>query len=160
MAVVKMKEPVQAQIRTADSKCPEGVRCEIAVANGQTIITDEPEERGGGNSAASPLQHFTASLAACQTVQVVKVAEAMRFKHGAIDIVATTTTDRVPAVDGKDKVMRFRAAGMEINIETDETPERIERLKKISEDRCPVGNLFADAGFEPVVSWNILPLKS
>ena len=104
--------------------------------------------------------YFTTSLAACQNVQVVKTAEAMRFKHGAININCSTKTDRVPGLETDNTVMRFCAAEMTIEIETDEPEKRIERLKEVSEDRCPVGNLFTDAGYEPVVTWKILPMPS
>jgi len=93
-------------------------------------------------------------------VQIVKVAEAMRFNHGAININCSTTTDRLPGVEDGKTVMRFCAAEMTIEIETDEPENKIERLKTISEDRCPVGNLFSDAGYEPVVTWKILPMPS
>lgn len=155
---IKQKEGGGPSTRTARSLCREKVRCEIE-AGGHTIITDEPESRGGDDSGASPLAHLTASLAACQTVQIVKVAEAMRFNHGAIAIEVSTTTDRVAGVKGNDRVMRFTAATLVIDIETDEPAERLERLALLSEDRCPVGNLFADAGFAPDVKWNAKPLK-
>ena len=145
-------------MRTVESTCPEGVRCEVLAMDGHTIITDEPPERGGTGTAASPLMHFTASLATCQTVQIEKVAEAMRFKHGAINIKAATTTDLVPGVEGNDKVTRFCGAEMVIEIETDEPEKRVERLKTLSEDRCPVGNIFTDAGCEPAVTWNVVPM--
>lgn len=159
MVTVRQKQPAGATTRTVESACATGVRCDISVAGGHTIVTDEPAERGGGNEGASPLAHFTASLAACQTVQIVKVAEAMRFRHGAINIHTATTTDRVPGVDGNDKVMRFSAAELTIDIETDEPAQRVARLRTLSEDRCPVGNLFTDAGYEPAVTWNVLPMK-
>lgn len=161
MATVREKEPSLAQVRTVDSSCKEAVLCEVKAQDGHTIITDEPAERGGTGTAASPLMHFTASLAACQTVQIVKVAEAMRFNHGAINIKAETTTDRVEGLEGKDaRVMRFCGAKMIIDIETDEPQKRLERLQQISEDRCPVGNIFTDAGYEPEVVWNVLPMPS
>ena len=157
---IKHKQPIGKQVRVVDSKCESGVRCEVhAVNDDQMIIIDEPVERGGTGTAASPLMHLTASLATCQSVQIVKVAEAMRFTHGAININTSTTTDRVAPIEGDVKVMRFIGAEMTINIETNETPERIERLQRLSEDRCPVGNLFTDAGYPPVITWNILPLS-
>ena len=160
MAVVKQKQPAGRQGRVADSNCPEGVRCEISLDGGHSIVTDEPIERGGTDTATSPLMIFTSSLAACQTVQIVKVAEAMRFKHGAINIHAETVTDRVDgSAGGSNKVMRFCGAKMIIDIETDETPERLARLQKVSQDQCPVGNLFSDAGYEPEVIWNPRPMK-
>tara|TARA_Y100000780_G_C13328061_1_gene280302 strand:+ start:228 stop:476 length:249 start_codon:yes stop_codon:yes gene_type:complete len=82
MAVAKMKEVVERKLRVVDVKCKEGTRCEVDTNDGHTVITDEPEVRGGTDTATSPLMYFTTSLGACQTVQIIKVAEAMRFKHG------------------------------------------------------------------------------
>ena len=158
MAVAKLKDPEGAKVRTVDSKSENGIKCEITVPDGHTFLTDEPVERGGTDTATSPLMYFTASLAACQTVQIHKVAKAMRINHGAINIHVETTTDRIPGVDGSSKVMRFCAAEMVVDIETDASREQVERLMKLSEDQCPVGNLFADAGYEPVLTFNILPM--
>ena len=158
MAIVQ-KEQTSASLRSVEAVCTAGVRCEISTPEGHTIITDEPPKRGGENAGPSPLACLTASLASCQAVQIVKVAEAMRFEHGTIAITASTSTDRLASDKGNDKVMRFFAADLAISIETDEKPERVERLKVLSEDRCPVGNLFADAGYEPTISWAVLPMS-
>jgi uncharacterized OsmC-like protein len=156
---IKQKAPQGASARSASLRMEEGVRCEIEVPGGHTIVTDEAAARGGTDSGASPLAHLTAALASCQAVQIHKVASAMRFKHGAITIRCGTTTDRIAGVDGGDKVMRFCAASLDIDIETDEPKDRLDRLAKLSEDACPVGNLFTDAGFAPVITWNALPPK-
>ena len=159
MVMVKQKEQVGRRTLHVKSVCKEGVRCEIESGK-HTIITDEPAERGGTDTGAAPLQHLTAALAACQTVQIHKVAEAMRFKHGAITIQADCTTDMIDGLEGNnDGVMHFCEAALIIDIETNESEKKIERLKALSEDRCPVGRLFADAGYEPTCTWNILPLK-
>jgi uncharacterized OsmC-like protein len=155
---IKQKAGAAGSTRSVEATCQAGVRCEISTPEGHTVITDEPVERGGTNTGASPLAFLTASLASCQVVQIIKVAEAMRFTHGTIAITASTTTDRVASDKGDDRVMRFCAADLVINMETDEPSEKVARLKTLSEDRCPVGNLFADAGFEPTISWNIQPL--
>ena len=55
--------------------------------------------------------------------------------------------------------MRFCAAEMVVDIETDETEEKVSRLMQLAEDQCPVGNLFADAGYEPALTFNILPRR-
>ncbi len=157
---IRSKQPIGKQVRVVETKCESGVLIEgHSVNDNQTIMIDEPVERGGTGTAASPLMHLTASLGACQTVQIVKVAQAMRFKHGAINIKTSTTTDRVAAVEGDEKVMRFIGAELIIDIETNESEKKIERLKLLSEDRCPVGQLFTDAGYPPTIIWNILPLE-
>jgi len=161
MAVAKMKEAVGRKIRIADSKCAiGGVRCEVDVHDGHTIITDEPTERGGTDTATSPLMYFTTALGTCQTVQIIKVAEAMRFKHGAINIHTETTTDLIDGIEGNNNgVMHFVGATLNIEIETNEPAAKLERLAALSEDRCPVGRLFADAGFEPECIWTSIPLS-
>jgi uncharacterized OsmC-like protein len=161
MVAIKQKEQVGRRDRVVASTCKAGgVRCEVT-AEGHTIVTDEPAERGGTDTAAPPLYHLAASLAACQTVQIVKVAEAMRFTHGDINIDASATTDLIDGLEGNaNGVMHFCEAEMTINIETDESEKKIERLKALSEDRCPVGRLFTEAGYTPRVTWNIVPMPA
>jgi uncharacterized OsmC-like protein len=161
MAEVKQKEQVGRRAREVRSTCKAGgVICEVSTAEGHTIVTDEPAERGGTDTGAAPLYHLAASLAACQTVQIVKVAEAMRFKHGDINIDCSAVTDLIEGLEGNaNGVMHFCEAELIIDIETDESEKKIERLKALSEDRCPVGRLFIEAGYPPRVIWNILPMK-
>ena len=160
MAVARQKAPEGRRVRVVQSSCTSGVRCEIK-AGKHTIITDEPTERGGTDTGAAPLMHLTAALASCQTVQIEKVAEAMRFKHGAINIEARCTTDLIDGIEGNNNgVMQFCDAELIIELETNETPQKVERLKALSEDRCPVGRLFDEAGYPPRVTWNIQPMKA
>lgn len=160
MVAVKQKEQVGRRDRNISMTCKAGgVRCEVQ-AEGHTIITDEPAERGGKDTGAPPLYHLAASLAACQTVQIVKVAEAMRFSHGDISIDASATTDLIDGLEGNNNgVMHFCEAELNITIETDESEKKVERLKALSEDRCPVGRLFMEAGYPPTLNWTVVPMK-
>ena len=123
MAEVKQKEKVGRRAREVRSTCKAGgVVCEISTGEGHTIRTDEPEERGGTNTGAAPLYHLAASLAACQTVQIHKVAEAMRFAHGDINIDCSATTDLIDGMEGNANcVMHFCEVEMNIDIETNES---------------------------------------
>lgn len=160
MVEVKQKEQVGRRDRDVRSVCKAGgVRCEVS-AEGHTIITDEPAERGGKDTGAPPLYHLAASLAACQSVQIVKVAEAMRFELGDINIDCAATTDLIEGLEGNaNGVMHFCEATMTIDIETDESDKKFDRLIRLSEDRCPVGRLFTEAGYPPNVTWNKIPMK-
>lgn len=162
MVEVKQKEQVGRKVREVRSSCKAGgVVCEVSTGEGHTIVTDEPTERGGTDTASAPLFHLAASLATCQTVQIIKVAEAMRFKHGDINIDCSTVTDLIDGLEGNNNgVMHFCEAEMIIDIETDESEKKVERLKALSEDRCPVGRLFMEAGYTPKLTWNILPMPS
>ena len=65
----------------------------------------------------------------------------------------------IDGIDGNNNgVMHFVGATLHIKIETNETAAKLERLAALSEDRCPVGRLFADAGFEPKCIWTAIPL--
>ena len=159
MAAIKLKEKPEGRIRIAKSiNQPGTVRCDITMDNHQIII-DEPAERGGKDEAASPLLHFSAALASCQTVQVVKVAEAMRLKIGEIKIDAVLELGSGEGREKDSRIIRFQVAKMIISVETNESEAKIERLKQLSIDRCPIGALLDDAGIEPEVTWNILPLS-
>ena len=160
MAVIKKKEQLGRRTRVVKSTSVAGMRCDVT-AGDHKITTDEAKGRGGNSEGAPPLFHLTAALASCQTVQIKKVAEAMRFKHGAVNIMATATTDLIDGVEGnRDGVMHFNEAEMFIEIETNESEFKIERLKALSEDRCPVSRLFAEAGYPPKMTWTVSPLKS
>ena len=160
MVALKKKDLVGRRSRDVKSVCKAGgVRCEVS-AEGHTIITDEPAERGGKDTGAPPLYHLAAALAACQSVQIVKVAEAMRFDLGDITIDCSAVTDLIDGLEGNTNgVMHFCEASMIIDIETDESEKKFERLIRLSEDRCPVGRLFTEAGYPPNVTWNRVPMK-
>ena len=72
MAVAKMKEVVERKLRVVDVKCKEGTRCEVDTNDGHTVITDEPEVRGGtdyGDIAADVFHDFPRCLPDCSDHQ-------------------------------------------------------------------------------------------
>jgi len=152
--MVRQKE-VESSSRDATAVWTHGMRCDVTTGSGFSIVTDEPPERDGNSEGATPLEHLTAALASCQATQIAKVAKAMRFACGEVTVTATAVTDYTSSEKGNDRVLRFDAPDLDVLIETDEPPERVERLRILSEDRCPVGNLFGDAGLRPVIRWEV-----
>lgn len=158
MTTLRIKEIQEANTRTAKSVMPAGgLRCDVEMEGHRTII-DEPPERGGTDQGATPLLHFSAGFASCQTVQIAKVAESMRMKFGEIKIDATIDTGRDDGREAGARIIRIVGARLDISIETNESEKKIERLKKLAVDRCPIGALLDDAGVEPQINWTILPL--
>jgi uncharacterized OsmC-like protein len=158
MASLRLKEVAETNSRTANSITATGsLRCDVTM-EGHTTIIDEPKIRGGNDEGATPLLHFSAALASCQTVQVAKVAQAMRLNYGEIKIDATLDTGRGAGREDDARIIRFVGARMVICIETDASESKIERLKQLAVDRCPIGALLDDAGIEPKIIWKILPL--
>lgn len=160
MVTVRQKEDIAAKVRNVETTCKEGTYVEVKTETNHTFATDEPIPAGGQDKAAAPLMYLSGALASCQSVQITKVAEAMRFEHGTINIKCSTTTDFLTSAHEDKPVMRFCAAELIIDLETNESEKKTERLKAVAEDRCPVGRLFADAGYPPVLVWNILPMPS
>jgi uncharacterized OsmC-like protein len=158
MATLRLKEIEEPNSRTANSVMTAGgLRCDIELQGHSTII-GEPPERGGKDEGASPLLHLSAALASCQSVQVAKVAQAMRIEYGDVKIDATLDTGRGDGREEGARIIRFIGVKMVISIQTNASEKKIERLKTMAVDRCPVSALFDDAGVEPEIEWRILPL--
>lgn len=157
---IKAKEAIGPKTRTVQLTRVDNVNFKVRTESGFDIYTDEAVENRGGGTAPRPLETMTAALAACQSVQIVRVAEAMRFRLEGLDVACSTTTARIPGREGNDPVMRFGAAAMEIAFETDEPEIRIARLKALAVDRCPISQLFEDAGVTVDMTWAVRPLKS
>ena len=91
-------------------------------------------------------------------MQIAKVAESMRLKFGEIKIDATIDTGRDDGREEGARIIRIVGAKLDISIETNESEKKIERLKTLAVDRCPVGALLDDGGVVPELVWTILPL--
>ena len=158
MASLRLKEVQEENTRTAKSEMQSGgLRCDVEM-DGHTTIIDEPNERGGSNEGATPLLHLAAAFASCQTVQIAKVAQAMRLTIGNINIDATIDTGRDEGREMQSLIIRIIGAKLEITLETNASDKKISRLKQLALDRCPIGALLEDAGVIPEVVWNIKPL--
>lgn len=155
MGTIRLKDNPESATRTAHSVAAvDSVRCEVQMDQ-HSIVIDEPPERGGDDTGASPLYHLAASLASCQTVQVVKVAQAMRLDIGPVKIDATIDTGKGEGREKSALILRIVGAKMVISINSDASEAKIERLKQLSLDRCPIGALLEDAGVVPEIVWNI-----
>lgn len=152
---IRQKHPEGKRVRTARLKIVDGYRFDTTVDSGHVVPTDEGTHLGGTGAAPTSLETITASLASCQSVQVIRVAEAMRFRLDDLEIACVTTSDKVPSTKGNDSVTQINGARLEISFATDESEARIERLKTLAVDKCPIGRLFADAGFAPEIVWKI-----
>ncbi len=157
---IKMKQAVGPKTRTVDLTQVDNVNFKIATESGFDIYTDEAVDNRGTGTAPRPLETVTAALAACQSVQIVRVCDAMRFSMEGLNVICSTTTGRIKGIDGNDPVMRFGAATMDIAFATDEPENRVERLKALAVDRCPVSQLFEDAGVTVEMTWSVSPLKA
>jgi uncharacterized OsmC-like protein len=132
-------------------------RFDISVPSGYVVPIDEIARNGGDASAPTGNETLTASLSASQSIQMVKVAEALAFYMENLDVACSTTTESFPSVQGNKPVSHFTGARIDISFVTDELPERIERLKTLAVDCCPIGRLFTAAGIAPQITITARP---
>ena len=114
------------------------------------VITDEANS---GNTGPSPLENTLASLAGCEGVIINRCAEAMGFKYSAVDMAAEGDVDPRGSRGVQGVRPYFLAVRINIVLTTDEPPDRVAKLRKNVENRCPVMNLFRDAGVAVTATW-------
>jgi uncharacterized OsmC-like protein len=153
---IKLKHKTGHRERVARlTRADDAYRYDTEVESGHVVRTDEGSHTGGTGGAPTSLETLTASLASCQAVQVVRVAEAMRYRLEDLEITCTTTSDKEPGLPGNDQRTRINSARLNIGFGTDETEKRTERLKELAVDRCPIGRLFDQAGIAPEIHWTV-----
>jgi uncharacterized OsmC-like protein len=121
-----------------------GSRTEISVRDTQ-MVTDEPTSRGGTNGGPTPVETVMGGLCGCDAVITGMVAELLDFEYGDIEYLC-------------DAEIYFEKVTLQKTIKTNEPEDRIEKLKKNVEQRCPVSNLIRDAGVDLHIEWIVVPL--
>ncbi len=152
---IRMKTAPGARVRTAKLTQVAGYRFDTAVESGHVVPTDEGTHLNGTGAAPTSLETLTAAFASCQSVQVVRVADAMHIKLENFHVTCVTTSGKISGIKGNDAVTRIDGARLEVLFDTDEPASRIERLKALAVDKCPIGRLFEDAGIVPEITWKI-----
>jgi uncharacterized OsmC-like protein len=126
----------------------------VMTVRGHTVITDET---GDGDTGPTPLETTLSALAGCEGVIIYRCATAMRFKYSAVEIDAEGEVDQRGSRGVRGVRPYFNWVKMAIRIHSDEPLERLEKLKKNVEYRCPVMNLFRAADVEVEANWQLVP---
>ena len=142
-------------VRSVKGSSLGSARAEIHVRDFPPFVMDEPETSGGTDTGPTPFEVSLAALIGCESVMIAGVARAMGFDYEGVDFEAAGTFDlRGPkGVPGIRPF--FETVDLTIVLYTEEPPERIERLAKNVENRCPVMNLMRDGGVVVSVDWQI-----
>lgn len=121
----------------------------VMMVRDHVVITDEK----GLNTGPTPLEMALSSLLGCEGVIINRCAEAMNFAYTAVDMEADGEVDQRGSRGVQGVRPYFNWVRMRIRIHTDEPQDRLDRLVRNVESRCPVMNLFksADVGLE--IKW-------
>jgi uncharacterized OsmC-like protein len=113
------------------------------------VVTDEK----GLNTGPTPLEMTLSSLLGCEGVIINRCAEAMNFAYTAVDMEADGEVDQRGSRGVQGVRPYFNWVRLRIRVHTDETQERLDRLVRNVESRCPVMNLFKSADVDLDIRW-------
>jgi uncharacterized OsmC-like protein len=111
----------------------------VAKARQFKLIIDEPEELGGSDEDANPVEYILAGLAGCINVLGHLVAKELGFTIDKlrIEVAGNINPDRLFGVSDKERA-GFKEINLNLIPETDASIEVLVDWLKIVKDRCPV----------------------
>ncbi len=111
---------------TATARVAHGLRTEIDVNGRHTLITDEPCELGGTDTAPAPHELLPAALASCVSTMIARYAQRKHCELGEIQVDVD--------YDYQSEPRRFDVT---IHLPDGLTDDQVARLKRVA-DTCPV----------------------
>lgn len=121
----------------------------VMMVRDHVLISDEK----GTNTGPTPLEMCLSSLLGCEGVIINRCAEAMQFNYTGVDIEADGEVDQRGSRGVQGVRPYFNWVRVHIRVHTDEPQERLDRLARNVEYRCPVMNLFRSADVALDVTW-------
>ena len=111
----------------------------VAKARHFKLVVDEPEELGGKDEAANPVEYILAGLAGCINVVGHLVAKELGFVISKlnIDISGEINPDKLLGISSHERA-GFQSIQINLNPETEADIVILSQWLKIVEDRCPV----------------------
>lgn len=111
----------------------------VAKTRGFTLIVDEPEDLGGSNEDANPVEYILAGLTGCLNVVGHLVAKELSFnlKNLKIKVSGTLNPNKLFGTSNNERA-GFKEINLELIPDTDADIETLAKWLKIVEERCPV----------------------
>lgn len=121
----------------------------VMMVRDHVLVSDEKET----NTGPTPLEMCLSSLLGCEGVIINRCAEAMRFDYSGVDIEADGEVDQRGSRGVQGVRPYFNWVRLKIRVHTNEPQDRLDRLARNVEYRCPVMNLFRSADVVLDVTW-------
>ncbi len=134
-----------------------GMRTVTETGEGLRLVTDEPAGRGGTGTAATPLETVVGALCGCSGVTFAKAAREQGFAYAGIDFEASFTLEMRGLPGDPEGRLHFQTVRVHARVRTAEPAGRLDRVADVTERRCPVRNLLADAGVALEMTWTTAP---
>jgi uncharacterized OsmC-like protein len=113
----------------------------IVKARGFELVVDEPQDLGGNNEGANPVEYVLAAWAGCLNVMAHVCAKELGFElRGVkIDIVGNLNPERLFGTSFEERA-GYKEIKATIKPDCDADEATIEKWKAAICDRCPVGD--------------------
>ena len=121
----------------------------VMMVRDHILVSDEK----GTNTGPTPLEMCLSSLLGCEGVIMNRCAEAMKFDYTGVDIEADGEVDQRGSRGVQGVRPYFNWVRVKIRVHTEEPQDRLDRLARNVEYRCPVMNLFRSADVKLDVTW-------
>ena len=154
MAAVKEKTVVTPKM---EATCVSHARTDLSTRD-VTIHIDEPVARGGTNLGFTPTETVVAGLIACTNVISNRIAESMDVEFQNMEIKCDYDFDPRGAQMKQEVDLVFIEIRMAISVNSNGTPEQIEKIRSDLAKFCPIAKLFTQAGGKIIDTWDVSPL--
>lgn len=110
-----------------------------------TVICDEPEDIGGSNKAPRPTEYLLASLGFCLTSILGIYASVMRVTVDSVKLMLEGFRDDRGLLGIEQTRPGFSRIEVEWHIESREPADKIAKLIKTVEEKCPVTDMIVNS---------------
>ncbi|MFA1820331.1 OsmC family protein [Virgibacillus oceani] len=138
----------------AEGKSAGGLKSQIQVRDLAPFIVDEPERLGGTNEGPNPLEYLLGAVSACTSIIINYAAKEQNFKYNGARFSAEGTLDPRGFKGVEGVTTYFQTVKISITLATEESNEKMLKLKETVEQRCPIYNLLKDAGVDVTTDWH------
>ena len=126
-----------------------------ARARHHKVVIDEPEIRGGSDSAATPLETLLSSYLACLNVISHLIADEMGITLDALSMSLDAAFDTDGIRNTTPTTLPFPEIALTMNLTTSASDDEVARLREDLEKRCPVTVILTQAGTKIDATWNV-----
>ncbi|WP_432545803.1 OsmC family protein [Kineococcus sp. SYSU DK004] len=139
-----------------------GVAQEVTVLGDRQHVfhADTYPSFGGQDAAPSPLSYVLGALTSCHQVTGSLVAGDLGVQLGRWTFRVQGDLDPSVISRGAEGNANFDRVSIDVQVQTDATPEQFERLSAETARRCPVTQMVKRSGLEFVSEWRAVPLEA
>jgi uncharacterized OsmC-like protein len=131
-----------------------GLRTVVYTSGGPGMVTDEPVQSGGTGTALTPLETVLGALCGSTGATFAAVARETGFRYDGLDFEASFAASPPGPATQPGIRTYFQAVHVIVRVSAAQPDPRLATVARMTERRCPVRNLLADAGVRVDMMWD------